>query len=82
MHIALDATYSLDRNLSGVGVYSLEVLFGLCSLPLPRQYVAQPVFRLRQLGFQADSLAVFRRGGIEASPGCEKIGQSAVNGGP
>jgi O-antigen biosynthesis alpha-1,2-mannosyltransferase len=27
--IALDATYSLDRNLSGVGVYSREVLFGL-----------------------------------------------------
>lgn len=29
MHVALDATYSLDRNLSGVGVYSREVLFGL-----------------------------------------------------
>jgi glycosyltransferase involved in cell wall biosynthesis len=29
VHIALDATYSLDRNLSGVGVYSREVLFGL-----------------------------------------------------
>ena len=29
MHIALDATYSLDRNLSGVGVYSREILFGL-----------------------------------------------------
>jgi len=27
--IALDATYSLGRNLSGVGVYSREVLFGL-----------------------------------------------------
>jgi hypothetical protein len=27
--IALDATYSLDRNLSGVGVYSREILFGL-----------------------------------------------------
>ena len=29
MHIALDATYSLDRNPSGVGVYSREILFGL-----------------------------------------------------
>ena len=29
VHIALDATYSLDHNLSGVGVYSREVLFGL-----------------------------------------------------
>ena len=27
--IALDATYSLGRNLSGVGVYSREILFGL-----------------------------------------------------
>ncbi len=29
MSIALDATYSLGRNLSGVGVYSRELLFGL-----------------------------------------------------
>jgi glycosyltransferase involved in cell wall biosynthesis len=29
VHVALDATYSLDRNLTGVGVYSREVLFGL-----------------------------------------------------
>jgi O-antigen biosynthesis alpha-1,2-mannosyltransferase len=29
LKIALDATYSLDRNLSGVGVYSREILFGL-----------------------------------------------------
>lgn len=29
MHIALDATYSLGPNLSGVGVYSREILFGL-----------------------------------------------------
>lgn len=29
MNIALDATYSLGRNLSGVGVYSREILFGL-----------------------------------------------------
>ena len=27
--VALDATYSLGRNLSGVGVYSREMLFGL-----------------------------------------------------
>jgi O-antigen biosynthesis alpha-1,2-mannosyltransferase len=29
LKIALDATYSLDRHLSGVGVYSREMLFGL-----------------------------------------------------
>ena len=29
MTIALDATYSLGKNLSGVGVYSREILFGL-----------------------------------------------------
>lgn len=29
MQIALDATYSLGRNLSGIGVYSREMLFGL-----------------------------------------------------
>jgi glycosyltransferase involved in cell wall biosynthesis len=29
VHVALDASYSLDRNLSGVGVYSREILFGL-----------------------------------------------------
>ena len=29
MKIALDATYSLDPHLSGVGVYSRELLFGL-----------------------------------------------------
>jgi glycosyltransferase involved in cell wall biosynthesis len=29
LRIALDATYSLDRRLSGVGVYSRELLFGL-----------------------------------------------------
>jgi glycosyltransferase involved in cell wall biosynthesis len=29
VNIALDATYSLGRNLSGVGVYSREILFGL-----------------------------------------------------
>jgi glycosyltransferase involved in cell wall biosynthesis len=29
--IALDATYSVGRNLSGVGVYSREILFGLAN---------------------------------------------------
>lgn len=29
MSIALDATYSLDRQLTGVGVYSRQLLFGL-----------------------------------------------------
>ncbi len=29
MQIALDATYSLGKNLSGVGVYSREILYGL-----------------------------------------------------
>ncbi|MGH9591759.1 MAG: glycosyltransferase family 4 protein [Bryobacteraceae bacterium] len=29
MPIALDATYSLGRNLSGIGVYSRELLFGM-----------------------------------------------------
>lgn len=32
MRIALDATYSLDRALSGVGVYSREILNGLAQL--------------------------------------------------
>jgi glycosyltransferase involved in cell wall biosynthesis len=31
LSIALDATYSVGRELSGVGVYSREVLFGLAS---------------------------------------------------
>ncbi len=31
MTIALDATYSIGRNLSGVGVYSREILFGLAA---------------------------------------------------
>jgi glycosyltransferase involved in cell wall biosynthesis len=31
MTIALDATYSLGRNLSGVGVYSREILHGLAA---------------------------------------------------
>jgi hypothetical protein len=31
VQIALDATYSLDPNPSGVGVYSREILFGLAA---------------------------------------------------
>jgi glycosyltransferase involved in cell wall biosynthesis len=31
LHIALDATYSLGNNLSGVGVYSREILNGLAA---------------------------------------------------
>lgn len=31
MPLALDATYSVGRNLSGVGVYSREILFGLAA---------------------------------------------------
>ncbi len=31
MTIALDATYSLGKNLSGVGAYSREILFGLAA---------------------------------------------------
>src|SRR5438045_3436125 len=31
MTIALDATYSVGRNLSGVGVYSRQMLFGLAN---------------------------------------------------
>lgn len=29
MRIALDSTYSLDRDISGVGIYSREIMFGL-----------------------------------------------------
>ena len=39
MKIALDATYSLDRNLSGVGVYSREILFGLARSHPEARYV-------------------------------------------
>ena len=31
MKVALDATYSLGDDLSGVGVYSREILFGLAA---------------------------------------------------
>jgi glycosyltransferase involved in cell wall biosynthesis len=36
--IALDATYSLGKNLSGVGVYSREMLFGLASAHPQEQF--------------------------------------------
>jgi glycosyltransferase involved in cell wall biosynthesis len=36
--IALDATYSLGRNLSGVGVYSREILFGLARIHPEAQF--------------------------------------------
>ncbi len=39
MNIALDATYSLGENLSGVGVYSREILFGLAATH-PQQHFA------------------------------------------
>jgi glycosyltransferase involved in cell wall biosynthesis len=37
--IALDATYSLGRNLSGVGVYSREILFGLARAHAQEQFL-------------------------------------------
>ena len=39
MKIALDATYSLDRHLSGVGVYSRELLFGLAMAHADAKYL-------------------------------------------
>lgn len=49
--IALDATYSLGRNLSGVGVYSREILYGLAGAhPEARfQYCYRPHRFLRSL---------------------------------
>jgi glycosyltransferase involved in cell wall biosynthesis len=37
--IALDATYSVGRNLSGVGVYSREILFGLARVYPEEQFL-------------------------------------------
>lgn len=37
--IALDATYSLGRNLSGVGVYSRELLFGLAGAHIEEEFL-------------------------------------------
>lgn len=39
MRIALDATYSLGRNLSGVGVYSREILMGLAHMCRRQRFV-------------------------------------------
>lgn len=39
MKIALDATYSLGPNLSGVGVYSREILFGLARAHAEADYL-------------------------------------------
>jgi glycosyltransferase involved in cell wall biosynthesis len=39
LKIALDATYSLDDNLSGVGVYSREILRGLAAAHPETQFV-------------------------------------------
>lgn len=39
MKIALDTTYSLGPNLSGVGVYSREILFGLARLHREARYL-------------------------------------------
>ena len=39
MKIALDATYSLGRNLSGVGVYSRRILFGLAAAHPEAQFL-------------------------------------------
>jgi glycosyltransferase involved in cell wall biosynthesis len=39
LKIALDATYSLDRYLSGVGVYSREILFGLARAHREARYL-------------------------------------------
>lgn len=38
MSVALDATYSLGRNLSGVGVYSRRILFGLAAAHPEEQF--------------------------------------------
>lgn len=39
MRIALDATYSVGRNLSGVGVYSREILSGLAAAHPDRRFM-------------------------------------------
>jgi len=39
LKIALDATYSLGRNLSGVGVYSREILYGLAQAHPEARYL-------------------------------------------
>jgi O-antigen biosynthesis alpha-1,2-mannosyltransferase len=39
LKIALDATYSLDPNLSGVGIYSREILYGLAAAHPEARYL-------------------------------------------
>ena len=39
MSVALDATYSVGRNLTGVGVYSREMLFGLAQAHPEEQFL-------------------------------------------
>jgi glycosyltransferase involved in cell wall biosynthesis len=50
--IALDATYSLGRHLSGVGVYSREILFGLARAQPAHRFLFcyRPQRLLRSLG--------------------------------
>ena len=49
LNIALDATYSLGRNLTGVGVYSRELLFGLAAAhPEAKFLFCYRAHRLRQ----------------------------------
>ncbi len=52
MRIALDATYSLGNNLTGVGVYSREILFGLAASnpEASLQFCYRPHRLLRSLG--------------------------------
>lgn len=74
MKIALDATYSLGQNLSGVGVYSREILFGLAAshpqqrfgwcYRLHRYLRGRREVRLRNVAVLPlfDSLPLFRSG--------------------
>ncbi len=49
MRIALDATYTLGRNLSGVGVYSRELSFGIAAAhPEARFFYCYRTHRLRR----------------------------------
>ena len=71
MSVALDATYSLGRNLSGVGVYSRKILFGLAQAHPEEQFYFhyRPHRFLRSL---RDSLpANARRRLLTGAPGAE-----------
>ena len=59
MPIALDATYSLGRNLSGVGVYSREILSGLAGAHPEERFMFcyRPHRFLRSLGERLPSNA-------------------------